>query len=255
MQNESNFYIYGRNAVLETLKSGQDVEKVYYSFGLQGRQIDQIILTARKMKIPVTQYDKRKFQALSDNIFGRDINTQGVIAQKSIISYEDIDDMIENSLASTEFPILVILDDINDPQNLGAIARSCECSGVKGLILPERNSSPVTPAAVKASAGALNYLPVSKVVNMIQTIKKLKDSGFWIIGTSLNSNQSYTAKIYDRPTAIIIGNEGKGMKPSLQKHCDNFVKIPILGKIQSLNASVSCAIILYEALRQNSLDN
>jgi 23S rRNA (guanosine2251-2'-O)-methyltransferase len=253
MQNESSFYIYGRNAVMEALKSGDDIEKIYYTFGLQGRQIDQIVFMARKAKVPVTQYDKQKFRTLEMNIFGGDANTQGVIAQKSIVSYTDIDEMIEDALAKEEFPVLVMLDEINDPQNLGAIARSCECSGVRGLILPERNSSPVTPAAVKASAGALNHLTVCKTVNMIQAIKKLKDSGFWIIGTSLEAKQHYTANIYDRPIVIVIGNEGKGMKPSLQKHCDNLVKIPILGKIQSLNASVSCAIILYESLRQKSL--
>src|SRR5690606_20586070 len=151
-------------------------------------------------------------------------------------------------------PILVMLDEINDPHNLGAIARTAECSGVSGIILPERNSSPVTPAAIKSSAGALNHIDVCKTVNMIQAIKKLKDNGFWIVGTSLEAKQSYTTKIYDRPTVLVIGNEGKGMKPSLQKHCDNLVRIPILGKIESLNASVSCGIVLYEALRQkNSL--
>lgn len=250
MIDESNFYIYGRNAILEALKAGEDIEKIYYSFGLEGRQIDQIIFFARKSKVPVSQYDKHKFNALSVNLFGSDAKTQGVIAQKSIVAYTDIDEMIESALAKEANPVILILDEINDPQNLGAIARTAECTGAAGIILPERNSSPVTPAAVKASAGALNHIQVCKTVNLIQAVKKLKDSGFWVTGTSLAARQSYTAKIYNCPTVIVIGNEGKGMKPSLQKHCDNLVKIPILGKIESLNASVSCGVILYEILRQ-----
>lgn len=253
MKSEGTYYIYGRNSILEALKNEQSIEKIYYSFGLQGRQIDQIVFLARKMKVPVTQFDKQKFKNLAVGLFGNEAKTQGVIAQKSIVDYVDLDDIIEQALAREENPIIVMLDEINDPQNLGAIARSCECSGVSGIVLPERNASPVTPVAVKASAGALNYIPLCKTVNMIQAIKRLKDSGFWITGTALEAKLSYTANIYDRPTVIIIGNEGKGMKPSLQKHCDNLVKIPILGKVQSLNASVSCGIILYEALRQKSL--
>jgi 23S rRNA (guanosine2251-2'-O)-methyltransferase len=253
MNDESSFYIYGRNAILEALKSNEDIEKIYYSFGLQGRQIDQIIFTARKMKVPVSQYDKQKFSMLAKNLFGSENNTQGVIAQKSIVKYTDLDELIEIAMAKEENPVILMLDEINDPHNLGAIARTAECSGAVGMILPERNSSPVTPAAVKASAGALNHLPLCKTVNMIQAVKKLKDSGFWITGTSLSARQDYTAKIYDRPTVLVIGNEGRGMKPSLQKHCDNLVKIPILGKIESLNASVSSGIILYEILRQKSL--
>jgi 23S rRNA (guanosine2251-2'-O)-methyltransferase len=252
MQSESQYYIYGRNAVLEALKSGDEIEKVYYSFGLQGRQIEQIVFLSRKMKVPVTQFDKSKFNALATKLFGNDAKTQGIIAQKSIVSYSDLDELIEFGFSKEENPVIVMLDEINDPQNLGAIARTAECCGAAGIILPERNSSPVTPVAVKASAGALNYLKICKTVNMIQAIKKLKDSGFWITGTSLNAKMNYTADIYDRPTVIIIGNEGKGMKPSLQKHCDQLVKIPILGKIESLNASVSCGIILYEILRQKS---
>jgi 23S rRNA (guanosine2251-2'-O)-methyltransferase len=252
MKDESSFYIYGRNAILEALKSDDDIEKIYYSFGLQGRQIDQIVFMARKLKVPITQYDKNKFRTLEMNLFGNDAKTQGVIAQKSIVNYSDIDELIEHALGLEENPVLLMLDEINDPQNLGAIARTAECSGVSGIILPERNSSPVTPVAVKVSAGALNHLKICKTVNMIQAVKKLKDSGFWITGTSLTAKQNYTANIYNRPTVIVIGNEGKGMKPSLQKHCDNLVKIPILGKIESLNASVSAAVILYEIVRQKS---
>ncbi|MBX3044042.1 MAG: 23S rRNA (guanosine(2251)-2'-O)-methyltransferase RlmB [Candidatus Kapabacteria bacterium] len=250
MKDDSIFYIFGRNAILEALKSDENIEKIYYSFGLQGRQIDQIVFLARKAKVPVTQYDKQKFSALANNLFGDSAKTQGVIAQKSIVNYIDIDDLIEDALGKEENPVILMLDEINDPGNLGAIARTAECSGVAGIILPERNSSPVTPAAVKSSAGAINHLKLCKTVNMIQAIKKLKDSGFWITGTALSARQLYTAPIYDRPTVIVIGNEGKGMKPSLQKHCDNLVKIPILGKIDSLNASVSCGIILYEIVRQ-----
>lgn len=252
MKDESRFYIFGRNSILEALKSGSDIEKIYYSYGLQGRQIDQIIFMARKSKVPVTQYDKNKFNALAVNLFGNDAKTQGVIAQRSIVSYSDLDELIEFALGREENPVIIMLDEINDPQNLGAIARSAECSGATGIILPERNSSPVTPVAVKTSAGALNHLKVVKTVNMIQAVKKLKDSGFWITGTSIDAKINYTAKIYDRPTVLVIGNEGKGMKPSLQKHCDNLVKIPILGKIDSLNASVSAGVILYEILRQKN---
>ena len=150
-------------------------------------------------------------------------------------------------------PIFVALDEISDPHNFGAIARSAECSGCSGVIITERNSAPITPTAIKISAGALEHIPVAKVTNLQQSLKVLKDNGFWIIGTDADAERVYTDEIYNSPIVIVIGSEGKGMRLILKKDCDFLVKIPLKGKVTSLNASVSAAVILFEIQRQRSL--
>ena len=252
MDNEK-FYIYGRNVVIEALKACKPIEKIYFLYGSKGESISTIYSLAKKKKINCITYDKRKFQNLEESVGSVSNKSQGVIALLEIIENHTIEELIALSFAKEKEPVLVALDGINDPQNLGAIARTALCSGAAGFILTERDSSPVTPAAVKASSGALEHIPIAKTLNLINAIQKLKDNGFWIIGTDANSSELYTKEIYNGPLLIIIGSEGTGMHQSIKKHCDYLVRIPIKGDFSSLNASVSAGIILFEISRQRGL--
>ena len=241
-------YIFGKNAVLEAINSNLDIEKIYFCYGINN---NNIISIAKKNKINCTTLDKNKFKKLEAEVCPKNSNTQGIIALKSIIKTLSLPDFFTNIDIKTN-PIVVILDKITDPHNLGAIARSCECAGVMGLIIPNNDSAVINPTSIKTSAGALNHINVIKVNNLINACEKLKENGFWIVGTAADGDKKYTDNLYDVPIAIIIGSEGKGMAPSLRKHCDHLVRIDMYGKINSLNASVSSGIILFEIQRQRS---
>ena len=178
-------------------------------------------------------------------------SAQGVIALTPLLTYSDIYELIDTSLASQNHPMLIALDEISDPFNVGAIARSAECSGISGMILPVDNTSPITPAAFKSAAGALEFLPVSKADNLVIAIRNCKAAGFTIIGTAGTSDISYSDPgIYEKPILLIIGSEGKGIRPAVWKECDAFITIPVKGNIESLNASAAAAIIMFERNRQ-----
>ncbi len=246
-------YIYGRNPVIEALKSGGEVEKIYLAQGVQGGAISSIYSSAKRYGVQIVTYDKRKFASLEKDACPKDKKSQGVIAVLKQYKEFALEELIESAFLKTSLPVVVALDGINDPQNLGAIARSAEAAGAAGIIITERNSAPVTPAAVKASAGALSYLPVVKISSLITALEKLKEAGFWIFGTDSEGKNLYTDGIYDSPVLLIIGSEGKGLRPSTKKHCDFIVNIPLYGKVSSLNASVSAGIVLFEINRQRSL--
>lgn len=257
---EKSSYIYGRNAVIEALSAEKEIEKIFVQFGTQGDAVNKIFKMAKSQGVQCVSYDKKKFQALEKDIFARvgkdnlksfkDNKTQGIIALMRSFSILSIDEFIATINDTSSNPMIVVLDEISDPHNLGAIARTAECAGAIGLIMTERNSAPITPAAIKASAGALEHIPVVKVGNLVTAFEKLKEIGFWIVGTDGEGKNAYTDDIYNSPTAIVIGSEGKGLRPSVAKHCDFIVRIPLMGNISSLNASVSSAIVMYEVLRQ-----
>jgi 23S rRNA (guanosine2251-2'-O)-methyltransferase len=247
--NNSENYIYGRNAVTEAINSGKKIEKIYISFGLDDRFTKGLIISCKKNGIPFIIYDKKKFIDYEKKNLPDVAKTQGVIALMRSFDILELDEFLE-TLNLKENPIVLILDEISDPQNLGAIARSAECAGAKGIILPERNSAPISPIAIKTSAGALEYIPIIRVSNLNNTISDLKEFGFWIYGTDMDGTHNYTANIYNSPVALIIGSEGKGMRPSIRKNCDFILNINMKGKINSLNASVSAGIVLFEILRQ-----
>lgn len=249
---ENDYYIYGRNAVMEALESGAGLQKVYVMFGSQGSAIQKIFIKAKKLKIQCAFTDKKKFAELEKTVCNGPNRSQGVIALINPFDIIDIHEFIEKSFQKSEKPLAIVLDGINDPHNLGAIARSCECAGAVGIVLSERNSAPITPAAVKVSAGAIEHLLVSNAGNLIQAIEQLKAAGYWIVGSDDSADRVYTDKIYDSPIALIIGGEGKGISPSLKKHCDFLVKIPLMGRISSLNASVAAGVLLFEILRQRN---
>lgn len=248
-----NFYVYGRNSVIEALESGKALEKIFILYGTQGSAINKIFSLANKNKTQCVSYSKDKFTVLEKKACPVGAKAQGVIALESAADYYSIEELINNSYKDNKKPIIVLLDGIEDPHNLGAIARSAECAGVAGIIIPERNSCPITPTAIKTSAGALQHIPCAKVSNINFAIDKLKKAGFWIIGSDASATKFYYDDLYDSPLGIIIGSEGKGMRQSITKHCDIVVKIPMPGKTNSLNSSVAAGIILFEIVKQRSL--
>jgi len=175
MKNQEESYIYGRNPVIEAIRNDAPIEKIYIQFGIDEKFRNDIIIKAKRKKINCSQIDKQKFFALEREITGKNNVSQGIIAIKGTVKYLTLDELISNSFETTKNPVIVLLDEINDPHNLGAIARTAECSGAAGVIVTERNSAPITPTAIKASAGALEYLPVAKQSSVIQTIEKLKE--------------------------------------------------------------------------------
>lgn len=252
MDNNTN-YIYGRNAVIEALNANAELEKVFLLYGVQPAFADKIRYLCNKSGVPCVVFDKKKFEQLEKQACPEMNKSQGVIASKSLVNTIEVEELIAIALSKEKNPVIVALDEINDPHNLGAIARSVECSGAVGIIQPERNSAPISAVAMKTSAGALEYIPVAKTTNFNRALEQCKEAGFWVIGTEMNAENVYTDDIYDMPVVIVIGNEGKGMRPSTAKHCDRTIKIPMSGKINSLNASVSAGIILFEIARQKEL--
>lgn len=246
-----NFYIYGRNTIVEAIKSGKNIEKIYIAFGSNPDFISKIYSLAKKFKIPCSTVDKKKFAELEKREFVSGTKTQGVIALISSVQILSIKELFEISHKQKN-PIIIALDEINDPHNLGAIARTAECANVTGIILTERNSAPLSPVAFKTSAGALDYLPIAKTSSLMQAITEAKKNDFWVYGTDSNAEKIYTHEDFNRPVFLIIGSEGKGIRESTKKHCDILVKIPLLGKISSLNASVAAGIVLFEILRQKN---
>ena len=245
---EKDAYIFGKNAVAEAILSGNNIQKIFFCYG---SETSKILLLAKKHKINFTTFDKKKFKEFEQKNCPKDAKTQGIIALKQIIKTVDFFDFLDN-LDMKSNPIFAILDGITDPQNLGAIARSAECAGVSAIVLPNKDSAQITPTAIKISAGALNYISVIKVQNLILAIEKLKEIGFWIVGTDSKGTENYDSKIYDKPTVLVIGSEGKGISPSLLKHCDHLVRINLYGKINSLNASVAAGILFFEIQRQRN---
>lgn len=243
-------YIYGRNTVSEALTSGKKIEKIFFAYGSKGEAIDHIWNLARSANVPCGTMDRRKFAALEKEIGASGERTQGVIALASTIEIMSVTGLIEHSYALTETPLLVALDGITDPHNLGAIARSTEAAGAQGLILPERNSAPLTGVAVKTSAGALEHLVVAKAPTTALALQDLRNAGFTVVGTDDSAEHVYTEPLYHEPVVLVIGSEGEGIHPAVRKLCDVLVRIPMAGRVSSLNASVSAGVLLFEILRQ-----
>jgi 23S rRNA (guanosine2251-2'-O)-methyltransferase len=238
--------IVGRKPVLEALKSGEQLDKIYLLYGQKGDIIYEIKKLSRQYKIHITELSLNKFKIISSSS-----NTQGVIALKSLQKYFSVDDII-NKAKEAIYPTILVLDSIQDPHNLGAILRTAECAGIRGILITIHESAVINETVVKTSAGATEHLMIAKVSNLSQTLDILKDNGFWIVGTSLLNSKDYINHDYKMPIAVIVGNEEKGIRPIITKKCDFMVKIPLMGKLQSLNVSVDSCIILYEMLRQRN---
>ena len=239
------FKIEGRNAVTEILKSDKTVNKLMIQKGERQGSINEIIKLAKNKKIIITEVDKNKLDQLSETK-----HHQGVIAFVSPIEYKELDDIFELAKERNEAPFILIADEIEDPHNLGALIRSAECAGCHGVIIPKRRAVAVTEVVAKTSVGATEYVPIVRVNNINETIRELKDRGVWIVGTDGSAKVTYYDQDMTGSIAIIIGSEGRGMNKLTMENCDFLVKIPMMGKITSLNASVSGGIVLFEALKQ-----
>ncbi len=240
-----DFKIEGRNAVIELLKSGKPINKIYILKGERQGSINEIIKIAKRNKNVIVEVDKNKLDSLSETK-----HHQGVIAFVSPVEYKELDDIFALAKERNEDPFIIIADEIEDPHNLGALIRSAEGAGCHGIIIPKRRAVGVTEIVVKTSVGATQYVPVVRVNNINETIRDLKDRGVWIVGTDGNADKLYYEQDLTGPIAIIIGSEGRGMNSLTMKNCDYLVKIPMMGKITSLNASVSGGIVMFEALKQ-----
>lgn len=242
---EYNDKVEGRNAVIELLNSNRDINKIYIQNGEKHGSINKIISIAKEKKIIINKVDKIKMDAISETK-----RHQGVIAIVAPYNYSAVDDIIEYAHSKNEEPFILILDGIEDVHNLGSIIRTAETAGVHGIIIPKRRAASVNATVAKTSAGAIEYMKIARVNNLNDTIKKLKEEGLWIIGTEMNAKTKYYNQDLKGPIAIVIGNEGTGISSLVKKNCDILINIPMKGKINSLNASVSTGIILYEALKQ-----
>jgi len=240
--------IIGRKPVLEAINSGEEIEQVYILYGQHGGIVEAIRIAAKKKGIKCNLIPLERFRLLTNNP-----NAQGVAAKKSEQKFYQLEEIISSS-KKNKYPLLLILDSIQDTHNAGAIIRTAECSGVGGIILTKHNSAPINEIVIKTSAGATEHIKLCQVTNLAQTLKQLKEEGFWIIGSSLSEGSKvYTEVDYKIPLALVFGNEEKGIRRLTIDNCDLVIKIPMEGKIQSLNVSVSAGIILFEILRQRGL--
>lgn len=247
--------VFGRKAIFEALRNDElEIEKIYVQYGTHGELFGKLKSIAQRKHIQITYSGKKEFLNLV-NKYCPNANTQGIIAILSEVKSLTLDELIERAFERTDKPILVLADRIEDPQNLGAIARSVECAGANGLILTTKNSAPITSSTIKTSAGAILQLPIAKIMSVQQTIETLKRKNFWLIGTSDKAERLYTERIYDAPIVVILGNEGKGLSNAVLKNCDFLVKIPMYGHIESLNVSVAAGIVLFEIRRQREISH
>ena len=237
--------IEGRNSVLELLESGKDINKIYVTRGERHGSINKILGIAKERKIIVVEKDKRQMDEMA-----QEENYQGVIAIVPPFEYVEIQDILQEAVERKEDPFILILDGIEDPHNLGSIIRTAETAGVHGIIIPKRRAVSVNSTVNKTSAGAVEHMKIARVTNISDAIEELKQAGLWICGTDINSEKYYYNQDLTGPLGIVIGNEGKGISAKVKKNCDFNVKIPMKGKVTSLNASVSTGIIVYESVKQ-----
>ena len=245
MNNEYQDQVEGRNAVLELLESDRDINKIYISDGEKHGSINKIIALAKERKVIINEISKSKLNQIAQTK-----NNQGVIAIIPPFNYCDVEDILELAKSRNEKPFILILDGIEDPHNLGSIIRTAETAGVHGIIIPKRRAAMVNSTVAKVSAGAVEYMKVARVNNINEAIEYLKKNDVWICGTDMSAEKYYYDEDFTCGIGIIIGSEGFGMSRLVKENCDFLVKIPMKGKITSLNASVSAGIIMYEVVKQ-----
>ena len=239
--------IYGRNSVIEALTSNHTMDKILIQEGLRHSQIGKIRNLAKERGIVYQFVDKRKLDRMTDGE-----NHQGVAALTAAHKYAELSDILAAAKAKGEPPFLLIADGITDPHNLGSIIRTADAAGAHGVVIPKNRSVSLNSVVAKVSAGAIEHMPVARVTNIAQTLELLKKEGLWIAGTALEAEQYCFESDLTGPLGIVIGSEGEGMSRLVCEHCDFLVKIPMLGKTESLNASVAAGVLLYEAVRQRN---
>lgn len=242
---EADGMIEGRNAVIEALRTQTNIDKIYIQRGETDKTLGHIASKARAAGIVVVEADRRKLDGMS-----RTHAHQGVIALAAVREYVSVEDILADAAAKGEQPLLVVCDEISDPHNLGAIIRTAYCAGAHGVIIPKRRSAGLTSIVAKTSAGAVSHMKVARVPNIPALLKDLKKQGIWVFGTAADGATGLYQADLKGPAAIVIGSEGDGMTRLAAENCDFQVSIPMKGDLNSLNASASAAILLYEAVRQ-----
>jgi len=237
--------IAGKHPVLEALRSGRELNKIWIAEGAQKNATSSIIAEAKKQGVILQVVDKRKLDQLAPGL-----NHQGIVAQAAAADYVGLEDLLEIPGQRGETPFFIILDEIEDPHNLGSILRTAECTGVHGVIIPKRRSVGLTATVLKTSAGAAEHVPVSRVTNLAQSIERLKEQGIWVVGADVAASADVYKQSFDMPLALVIGNEAKGIGRLIKEKCDFLVKLPMAGQLNSLNASVAAGVLMYEVLRQ-----
>ena len=237
-------FITGRRPVLEALEEGTPLEKIILVFGARGAALQRIRRVARGRGIPVSELDKQRFSQLFS-----DANAQGVAAVVGSKTYAEIDDILQAAKDRGELTFLLVLDEIEDQHNLGALIRTAECAGAHGAIIAKHHAASVGQTVAKTSAGASLRLPVARVTNVAKAIEELKGQGVWVVGADMTGDRLYSEVDYTGPIAVVVGNEGRGIRRLVKEKCDFIVRIPLYGKIASLNASVAGGLVLYEVAR------
>jgi 23S rRNA (guanosine2251-2'-O)-methyltransferase len=238
--------ICGVHAVFEAIASkGQPIERIHIARGVHSSKVNQILDLARDRGIPI----RREERSVLDRLARGEIH-QGVVAVAGEAEYASFE-----RLFGSERPLVVVLDGIEDPHNLGAVIRTAEACGVSGIVVPERHSAPLSTAVAKASAGASAYVPVVRVTNIVAALDQLKERGLWVVGVDMAGAQEWTGFDYTAPVALVFGGEHRGIRRLVREHCDALVRIPMLGKIASLNISVAAGVVLYEVVRQRTARN
>lgn len=243
--------IYGINPVKEAIESGKTINKV---FGMKGnKEVFELLKIAREKGIVTVDADKIKLDKMITRDNEKLKNSQGIVASVTDYNYFEIEDILQTAKEKNENPFILVLDKIEDPHNLGAIIRSAECMGVHGIIIQKRNACQITDVVEKTAAGAVNYMKVARVTNITRAIEELKDNGLWIYGLDMEGATDLYSTDLKGPIAIVVGNEGEGLSRLVRETCDGIIRIPMVGKTESLNASVSAAITIYEINRQNNI--
>ena len=246
-ENDREDLIEGRNAVTEALRAGRSIDKIYIAKGETDKALGHIASRARERGVVVVEADRRKLDAMSVTKAH-----QGVVAIAAVREYCSVDDILAAAEAQGDAPFIILCDEISDPHNLGAILRTAECVGAHGIIIPKRRSAGLTSIVDKTSAGAAEHVAVARVANLPAAIRELKDRGLWIYGTAAEATQSLWETDFTEPVCIVIGAEGDGMGRLVRENCDFLVKIPMRGRLNSLNASTAAGVMMYEVLRQRS---
>ncbi|AYC30632.1 23S rRNA (guanosine(2251)-2'-O)-methyltransferase RlmB [Paenisporosarcina cavernae] len=236
--------VSGKNPVLEALRSGRDMNKIWVGEGVKKAGIQELLTLAKEAGIIVQFVPKNKLDQLTDGA-----NHQGVCASVAAYSYATVDDLFEKAAQKQEDPFFLVLDELEDPHNLGSILRTADAAGVHGVIIPKRRAVGLTSVVAKTSTGAIEHVPVARVGNLAQTIDELKERGVWIAGTDAKGSADYRRMDATLPLAVIIGSEGKGMSRLLKDKCDFLYHLPMVGHVTSLNASVAASLLMYEVYR------
>ncbi|HGO9416747.1 TPA: 23S rRNA (guanosine(2251)-2'-O)-methyltransferase RlmB [Bacillus cereus] len=237
-------YIIGRNPVIEALRSGRDINKIWIAEGAAKGQVQIVLALAKENKIILQHAPKKKLDQLVEG------NHQGVIAQVAAYQYAELEDLFKVAEKRNEDPFFLILDEIEDPHNLGSIMRTADATGAHGIIIPKRRAVGLTASVAKASTGAIEYIPVARVTNLSRTIDELKERGLWIAGTDAKGKKDYRNLDGTMPIGLVIGSEGKGMSRIIGEKCDFLITLPMVGKVTSLNASVAASLLMYEVYRK-----